>query len=307
MIAETTLSPHDLVWPVFIRSHDVDAAIPGFFDVKRYVVDELYDVCKKAIGLGIPSLGLFPYTPPHVRSDDGDEAYNPDNLLCQAIRAIKKDFPKLGLIADIALDPFTSHGHDGVIRHGMIHNDETIKKLIQQALNYARAGVDVVAPSDMMDGRIGEIRKALDNHGYETVLILSYAVKYASSFYGPFRSAVGAPTLPKGLDNKLSYQMDPRNSNEALKEAALDIQEGADMLMVKPGLPYLDILRRVKDTFSVPVGAYQISGEYAMIKAAAQQGFLDEEKAFMESITCLKRAGADFIFTYAADRIAEKI
>jgi porphobilinogen synthase len=255
--------------------------------------------------LKIPCVALFPYTDPALRDADGSEALNPDNLVCRAIREIRREFPDLGILCDVALDPYTSHGHDGLLRDGVILNDETVAVLVQQALVEAAAGCDIIAPSDMMDGRVGAIRAALDAAGRTDVQIMAYAAKYASAFYGPFRDAVGSATTLIG--DKRTYQMDPANSDEALREVALDIAEGADMIMVKPGLPYLDIVRRVKDAFGMPTFAYQVSGEYAMIMAAAQNGWLDGEKAMLESLIAFKRAGADGVLTYFAPRVAEKL
>jgi porphobilinogen synthase len=258
-----------------------------------------------AVKLAIPCLALFPYTDPALRDQDGSEALNPDNLVCRAIRAIKKEVPDVGILCDVALDPYTSHGHDGLLRDGVILNDETVEVLTQQALVEAQAGCDIIAPSDMMDGRVGAIRETLDDAGFTDTQIMSYAAKYASAFYGPFRDAVGSSATLVG--DKRTYQMDPGNSDEALREAELDIDEGADMIMVKPGLPYLDILRRIKDTFAMPTFAYQVSGEYAMIMAAAQNGWLDGDKAMMETLMAFKRAGADGVLTYFAPVVAEKL
>jgi porphobilinogen synthase len=276
--------------------------MPG---VERYSVDEVLRAAEQAMKLKIPALALFPNTDPALRDADGSEALNPDNLVCRVLTAIKREFPDLGLAADVALDPYTSHGHDGLLEDGKILNDETVAVLVEQALVLAAAGADVVAPSDMMDGRVGAIRKALDNAGRIDVQILSYAAKYASCFYGPFRDAVGSNATLTG--DKRTYQMDPANGDEALREALLDVEEGADMLMVKPGLPYLDIVFRVKEAFGLPTLVYQVSGEYSMIQAAAQSGWLDGEKAMMESLLAFKRAGADAILTYFAPRAAEKL
>jgi len=258
---------------------------------------------KKAASLGIPVIALFPYTDPTKRDAEGSEALNGDNLVCQACRAIKAAVPDLGILTDVALDPYTSHGHDGLLQGETIVNDESVFQLVQQALVQARAGADIIAPSDMMDGRIGAIRAALDDEGFIDVQIMAYAAKYASAFYGPFRDAIGTKSALIG--DKRTYQMDPANSEEALREVSLDLDEGADMVMVKPGMPYLDIVRRVRDTFGVPTFAYQVSGEYAMIMAAAQNGWLDGEKAMMESLLAFKRAGADGILTYFAPKVAE--
>jgi porphobilinogen synthase len=306
LLAENVLTADDLVWPVFLcdgsAKREPVASMPG---VARYSVDESLRAAEQAVRLKIPALALFPNTDPALRDERGDEALNPDNLVCRALRAIKREFPDLGLAADVALDPYTSHGHDGLLVDGKILNDETVAVLVEQAKVLAEAGADVVAPSDMMDGRVGAIRKALDASGYLDVQILSYAAKYASCFYGPFRDAVGSnATL---LGDKRTYQMDPANGEEALREAALDVEEGADMLMVKPGLPYLDIVFRVKEAFGLPTLVYQVSGEYAMIEAAAQNGWIDGEKAMVESLLAFKRAGADAILTYFAPRVAEKL
>jgi porphobilinogen synthase len=276
--------------------------MPG---VERHSVDEIVRVAEQANRLKIPALALFPNTDPKLRDERGSEALNPDNLVCRALRAIKQEFPALGLVADVALDPYTSHGHDGLLNDGKILNDETVAILVEQAKVLADAGADVVAPSDMMDGRIGAIRAGLDAHGFTDTQILSYAAKYASAFYGPFRDAVGTNATLTG--DKRTYQMDYANGDEALREAALDVEQGADMLMVKPGLPYLDIVWRVKEALGLPTLVYQVSGEYASIMAAAQNGWLDGEKAMIETLTGFKRAGADAILTYFAPRVAEKL
>jgi porphobilinogen synthase len=276
--------------------------MPG---VQRLSIDGVVREAERAAKLTIPCIALFPYTNPGLRDDTGSEALNPDNLICRAIRAIKKEVPEVGILCDVALDPFTSHGHDGLLRDGIILNDETVALLVKQAVVQAEAGCDIIAPSDMMDGRIGAIRKALDAANFTDVSIMSYAAKYASAFYGPFRDAVGSSKTLTG--DKRTYQMDPANTDEALREVALDIQEGADMIMVKPGLPYLDIVQRVKDTFSMPTFAYQVSGEYAMIMAAAQNGWVDGERAMMESLVAFKRAGCDGVLTYFAPRVAKKL
>jgi porphobilinogen synthase len=306
MVRENTLTTDDLIWPIFVvdgnnRRTPVDA-MPG---VERLTVDQAVRDAERAAKLDIPCLALFPYTEPGLRNADGTEATNPDNLVCRALRAIKKEVPQIGLLCDVALDPYTSHGHDGLIRDNEILNDETVAVLVQQALVEADAGCDIIAPSDMMDGRIGAIRRALDRAGRTDVQIMAYAAKYASSFYGPFRDAVGSSATLIG--DKRTYQMDPANSDEALREVELDIAEGADMVMVKPGLPYLDVVRRVKDAFGMPTFAYQVSGEYAMLMAAAQNGWLDGDKAMMESMLSFKRAGADGVLTYFAPRVAEKL
>ncbi|HZH27226.1 MAG TPA: porphobilinogen synthase [Azospirillaceae bacterium] len=299
LVAETRLGVEDLVWPVFVtEGQGVREPIPSLPGVSRLSVDVLVEAAAEAAELGIPAIALFPATPPHLKTPDGRECWNPENLTCRAIRAVKQAVPALGVMTDIALDPYTSHGHDGLVENGRILNDETIEILCRQALVVAEAGVDVVAPSDMMDGRIGAIREALDAAGHQLVRICAYSVKYASGYYGPFRDAIGTKGALKG--DKKTYQMDPANTDEALREVALDLAEGADMVMVKPGLPYLDVVRRVKERFQVPTLAYQVSGEYAMLKAAAANGWLDYESALMETLLCFRRAGADAIFTYAA-------
>jgi porphobilinogen synthase len=299
LVREHTLTPDDLIWPVFViegrGKREAVASMPG---VERMSVDVLADAAGDAVKLGIPCIALFPNTPAAAKDEDGSEALNPENLVCRAIRALKTKQPGLGVLCDVALDPYTSHGHDGVIRDGYVANDETVSILCEQALVQARAGCDVIAPSDMMDGRIGAIREALDAEGFEQVRLMAYAAKYASAFYGPFRDAVGSASSLKG--DKKTYQMDPANGDEALREVALDIAEGADMVMVKPGMPYLDIVRRVKEKFAMPTYAYQVSGEYAMIQAAAQNRWLDGERAMMESLIAFKRAGADGVLTYFA-------
>ena len=281
--------------------------MPG---VDRLSVDEAVREAERAVRLDIPAIAFFPYTEPHLKDEHGSEAFNESNLVCKACRAIKREFPALGLVTDVALDPYTSHGHDGLVHEHAsgdirILNDETVEALVRQSLNQARAGADVIAPSDMMDGRVGAIREALDAEGFLDVQILAYAAKYASAFYGPFRDALGSAGALKG--DKRTYQMDPANSDEALREVALDLDEGADMVMVKPGMPYLDIIRRVKDEFGAPTFAYQVSGEYSMIMAAAQNGWIDGDKAMMESLIAFKRAGADGVLTYFAPRAAEKL
>ena len=281
--------------------------MPG---VDRLSVDEAVREAERAVRLDIPAIAFFPYTEPHLKDAHGSEAFNESNLVCKACRAIKREFPGLGLVTDVALDPYTSHGHDGLVHEHesgdiRILNDETVKALVRQSLNQARAGADVIAPSDMMDGRVGAIREALDAEGFLDVQILAYAAKYASAFYGPFRDALGSAGALKG--DKRTYQMDPANSDEALREVALDLDEGADMVMVKPGMPYLDIIRRVKDEFGAPTFAYQVSGEYSMIMAAAENGWIDGDKAMMESLIAFKRAGADGVLTYFAPRAAETL
>lgn len=302
---ETILTPADLIWPLFVTAgkgvEDPIATLPG---VSRWSVDGIVARAKEAVALGIPVVALFPNTPRELRSDDGAEAHNPDNLMCQAIRAIKDACGHdLGVLTDVALDPYTSHGQDGLVNDaGYVVNDDTVAALVDQAVNQANAGADIIAPSDMMDGRIHAIRRALELNGHPNVQIMSYAAKYASAFYGPFRDAVGSGGLLKG--DKKTYQMDPGNSDEAMRLIARDLAEGADMVMVKPGMPYLDICRRVKDTFGVPTFAYQVSGEYAMIRGAALNGWIDGEKAMLESLMAFKRAGCDGILTYFAPEAA---
>ena len=306
MVREATLTADDLIWPLFVMDgENVRQPVPSMPGVERLSVDQVAREAERAAKLAIPCIALFPYTDPALRDETGSEALNPDNLVCRAIRAIKKEVPEIGVLCDVALDPFTSHGHDGLLRDGIILNDETVAVLVRQALVQAEAGCDIIAPSDMMDGRVAAIRKALDRENFTDVSIMSYAAKYASAFYGPFRDAVGSANTLTG--DKRTYQMDYGNSNEALREAALDIEEGADMIMVKPGLPYLDICRRVKDAFGVPTFAYQVSGEYAMLMAAAQNGWLDGEQAMMESLIAFKRAGCDGVLTYFAPRVAKKL
>ena len=306
MVRETTLSPADLIWPLFITDGEgVEEPIASLPGVARWSVDGIVARATEAIALGIPCIALFPNTPPALRSDDGAEAANPDNLMCRAIRAVKaahKD--AIGILTDVALDPYTRHGQDGIVDDaGYVLNDETVAALVDQAVNQANAGADIIAPSDMMDGRIGAIRRALEMNGHVNVQIMSYAAKYASAFYGPFRDAVGSSGLLKG--DKKSYQMDPANSDEALREVAMDIAEGADSVMVKPGLPYLDIVRRVKDSFDVPVFAYQVSGEYAMIEAAVAAGAGDRDALVLETLTAFKRAGCSGVLTYHAAHAAK--
>jgi porphobilinogen synthase len=306
LVREATLTVDDLIWPLFLIDGDgvrqPVAAMPG---VDRLSVDAVVGEARRAVALGIPAIALFPYTDPARRDDTGSEALNPDNLVCTAARAIKAAVPGLGVIVDVALDPYTSHGHDGLMQGEEIVNDASVEQLVLQALIQAEAGADVVAPSDMMDGRVGAIRAALDANGFPHVQIMAYAAKYASAFYGPFRDAVGSSATLKG--DKRTYQMDPANGDEALREVALDIAEGADMVMVKPGLPYLDVVWRVKEAFAVPTFAYQVSGEYAMIRAAAANGWIDADRAMMESLIAFKRAGADGILTYFAPVVAEML
>jgi porphobilinogen synthase len=301
LVAEHVLRPADLIWPLFvIEGSNKRVPVTSMPGVDRLSVDLVVAAAEEALELDIPAIALFPFTDPKLRTEDAREAFNPDNLVCRATRAIKKAGLELGVILDVALDPYTSHGHDGLMRDGKIDNDETLPALVRQALVQAEAGCDILAPSDMMDGRIGAIRQALEGAGYQDTQIMAYAAKYASVFYGPFRDAVGSSTTLKG--DKRTYQMDPANSDEALREVALDLAEGADMVMVKPGMPYLDIIRRVHDAFGVPTFAYQVSGEYAMLIAAAERGWLDGEKVMMESLLAFKRAGATGILTYFAPR-----
>ena len=306
LVRETTLSADDLIWPIFVtegknQCSDV-ASMPG---VERLSIDLAVKAAETAAELKLPAVALFPYTDPSLRDEQGSEALNPNNLVCRAIRAIKKAAPDVGILCDVALDPYTSHGHDGLLRDGVIVNDETVAVLVQQALVEADAGADIIAPSDMMDGRVRAIRTGLDTSGFDAVSIMAYAAKYASAFYGPFRDAVGSSATLTG--DKRTYQMDPANTDEALREVALDIEEGADMVMVKPGMPYLDVLARVKEHFAMPTFAYQVSGEYAMILAASQNGWIDGERAMMESLVGFKRAGADGVLTYFAPQAAEKL
>ena len=299
LVAENRLAVEDLIWPVFvIAGEDERQPVLSMPGVERVSVDQLATDVAIAAELGILAVTLFPYTESNIKTPDAREAYNPDNLVCQAVRAVKEAHPGVGVICDVALDPYNSDGHDGLVRDGRILNDETIEVLCRQALVQAAAGCDVIAPSDMMDGRVGAIRDALDTEGYQDVSIMSYAAKYASAFYGPFRDAVGSGGVLKG--DKKTYQMDPANSDEALREVGLDIEEGADMVMVKPGLLYLDVLRRVKETFDLPTFAYNVSGEYAMLKAAAANDWLDYDRVMIEALTAFKRAGANGILTYAA-------
>jgi len=306
LVRENTLTVDDLIWPIFlVDGENVRQPVPSMPGVFRLSVDEAVREAERAASLSIPAMALFPYTNPDLRDETGSEALNPDNLTCRALRAIKAEGLNVGLMTDVALDPYTSHGHDGLMDGETILNDETIDQLCRQSLVQAEAGSDVIAPSDMMDGRIGAIREALDGQGFRDTQIMAYSAKYASAFYGPFRDAVGSSGTLKG--DKRTYQMDPANTAEALRETELDIAEGADMVMVKPGLPYLDIVRRLKDEFQVPTYAYQVSGEYAMIKAAAGNGWLDGDKAMLESLLAFKRAGADGILTYFAPQVAEML
>ncbi len=305
LMRETRLTADDLIYPVFVlegkNKREAVTSMPG---IERVSVDELLKEAAELVRLGVPALALFPVTPPEKKSLDAQEGWNPEGLAQRAVRALKKEFPDLGVITDVALDPFTTHGQDGLIDDtGYVLNDETVAALVKQALSHAESGADVVAPSDMMDGRIGAIRAALESKGHIHTRILAYSAKYASSFYGPFRDAVGS-AANLGAGNKYTYQMDPANSDEALREVALDLQEGADMVMIKPGMPYLDIVRRVKDEFGAPTFVYQVSGEYAMLMAASANGWLDEKAVVMESLLSIKRAGADGILTYFAKRAA---
>lgn len=305
LMRESVLTANDLIYPVFVHELPGRAPIPSMPGVERLSIDELLRVAERMLDLGIPALDIFPVIDPSAKSLDAREAWNPDGLSQRAVRALKQRFPELGVMTDVALDPYTSHGQDGIIdEHGYVLNDITTEALVRQSLSHIEAGADIVSPSDMMDGRIGAIRAAFEAAGHSNALIMAYSAKYASAFYGPFRDALGtAGNLGKG--NKYTYQMDPANSDEALREVAQDLEEGADMVMVKPGMPYLDIVRRVKDEFQAPTYVYQVSGEYAMLKAAAQNGWLNEEAVVMESLLAFKRAGADGILTYFALDAAE--
>lgn len=305
LVAENRLSVDDLIWPIFVmdgsgQTTDI-AAMPG---VQRVSVDRLAAHVQDAVRLGIPAIALFPATPTSLKNSEGTESQNPNNLICQAARLLKREFPDVGLLGDVALDPYTDHGHDGVIRDGYVANDETLGLLCAQALNQARAGIDIISPSDMMDGRIAALRTALDAEGFIHTSLMSYAAKYASAFYGPFRDALGSASALRGGDKK-TYQMDPANSDEALREVAMDLAEGADSIMVKPGMPYLDIVRRVKEEFGVPTFAYQVSGEYSMIMASVERGWMDHDRAMMESLLGFKRAGCSGILTYFAPKAAK--
>ena len=306
LVRETTLQVSDLIWPMFViagrNASEPVASMPG---VQRHSVDLAVAKAEEAAELGIPAIALFPNTAQTLRTADAREALNPNNLVCQAVRAIKKAVPDIGIMCDVALDPYTSHGHDGLMEGGEIVNDASLEVLVKQALVQAEAGCDIIAPSDMMDGRIGAVRQGLEKAGFSHVQIMAYSAKYASGFYGPFRDAVGSSATLVG--DKRSYQMDPANSDEALREVALDLSEGADMVMVKPGMPYLDIIARVKQTFGVPTFAYQVSGEYAMLMAACERGFLDPKKVIPESLLAFKRAGADGVLTYFALDIAKTL
>jgi len=301
LMRETVLTPDDFIWPVFvIEGEDCTEKVESMPGVERMSIDRLLVKAGECVRLGVPAIALFPVTAPEAKTDDACEAWNPEGLAQRAVRALKEAYPELGVMTDVALDPFTSHGQDGLMNEqGYIVNDETVEALVKQAVSHAQAGADIVAPSDMMDGRIGEIRDALESAGYINTRILAYSAKYASAFYGPFRDAVGSAGALGG-GNKYTYQMDPANSDEAISEVALDLDEGADMVMVKPGMPYLDIVRRVKEAFGAPTYVYQVSGEYAMLKAASINGWLDEKSVVMEALTGIKRAGADGILTYYA-------
>ena len=303
LVAENALSVDDLIWPIFIRdgggAPEPVASMPG---IVRVGLDGLAKHVEEAAALGIPAIALFPATPTERKNAEATEALNPENLICRASRLLKAEFPQIGLVGDVALDPYTDHGHDGVLREGYVANDETLGILVRQAINQADAGVDIIAPSDMMDGRIGAIRAGLDGAGHIHTRLMSYAAKYASAFYGPFRDAIGSSGTLKG--DKKTYQMDPANAEEALHEVALDLAEGADMIMVKPGMPYLDIIRRVKDRFQIPVFAYQVSGEYAMLAGAIERGWLDHDRVILESLLGFKRAGCSGILTYFAPAAA---
>jgi porphobilinogen synthase len=305
LVAENTLTVDDFIWPVFVRDgNGVIEPVESMPGANRYSVDQIANAVAQASELGIPAVALFPFTDASLKDSEGSEGINPDNLVCRAVSAIKKAHPDMGVMCDVALDPYTDHGHDGLLRGGYVVNDETLDVLCRQALVQAQAGCDVIAPSDMMDGRVQAIRETLDGEGFEHVLIMAYTAKYASGFYGPFRDAVGsAPNIAGG--DKKTYQMDPANSDEAIREVALDISEGADMVMVKPGMPYLDIVHRIKDEFGMPTFAYQVSGEYAMLKAAANNGWLDGDRVMLESLLSFKRAGADGILSYFAVEAAK--
>lgn len=304
LVRENHLSVDDIIWTIVVSDGDSPRdPVPSMPGVDRVNIEALVEEAKRAQALGIPAIAMFPHINPKFKDANGSEAFNPDGLIPQAIRAVKAEAPDLGVIVDVALDPYTDHGHDGLLKDGIILNDPTVETLARGAVVLAEAGADMVAPSDMMDGRVGAIRQSLDAAGHENVLIMSYAAKYASAFYGPYRDAVGTATALTG--DKRTYQMDPANSDEAIKEVALDLSEGADMVMVKPGMPYLDIIHRLKDEFAAPTYAFQVSGEYAMIMAAAQNGWLDEKRVILESLMAFKRAGCDGVLTYFAPRVAE--
>lgn len=306
LVAENRLSVDDLIWPIFVHDGKANIPIPSMPGVERLSIDNAVAAAKEAEALGIPAIALFPATDPGLKTDDGREAHNPDNVVCRTVRAIKAVTANLGVLCDVALDPYTSHGHDGLLKDGQILNDETVAALVQQALVQVRAGCDIIAPSDMMDGRIGAIRSALEQEKLQHVQLMAYAAKYASAFYGPFRDAVGS-AVNLGLGDKRTYQMNPANGDEALREVALDIAEGADMVMVKPGMPYLDICWRVKQAFRLPTYAYQVSGEYAMLAGAAERGWLDRSRVAHESLLAFKRAGCDGVLTYFARDIARML
>ena len=304
LVRENCLNPTDLIWPVFVvEGENIKEPIPSMPEVNRLSIDLTVETARNAQNLGIPVIAIFPNISPNLRDENGSEALNPDNLVCRACQEIKSKVPEIGILTDVALDPYTSHGHDGLLQDEEILNDETVAILVQQSINQTKAGADIIAPSDMMDGRVGAIRKTLDDAGFNQTQIMAYTAKYASAFYGPFRDAVG--TNATLIGDKRTYQMDPANSDEAVLEAELDIKEGADMIMVKPGLPYLDILYRLKQTFELPIFAYQVSGEYAMICAAGQNKWIDQEKAMLESLISFKRAGASGILTYFAPVVAK--
>jgi len=303
LVSENALSVNDLIWPLFVHDHDRAKAVEAMPGVFRLGIKGAVDAAKQADDLGIPVIAVFPAVEPSLKDGEGSEASNPNNIVCRTVRAIADAVPNIGIMCDAALDPYTSHGHDGLIRNDYVVNDETVAVLCQQSLIQAQAGCNIISPSDMMDGRIGAIRDCLDENGFDDVRIMAYSAKYASAFYGPFREAVGSGTY-LGKADKKSYQMDPGNSDEALREIALDIAEGADMVMVKPGMPYLDIIRRVKDEFGVPTFAYQVSGEYSMLVGAAERGWLDGERVMMESLLGFKRAGANGVLTYFAPKAA---
>lgn len=305
LVAENNLTAADLIWPVFVQEgNQIRTPIPSMPGCERLTIDQLVKECEDAAGLGIPAIALFPETDPNKKTEDAAEATNPDNLVCRSVRAIKEAVPEIGVICDVALDPYTTHGQDGLVEDDYVVNDRSVDVLAQQAVTQARAGCDIIAPSDMMDGRIGVIRRALDDAGFENVMIMAYAAKYASAFYGPFRDAIGSGTN-LGSGDKRTYQMNPTNGDVAIREVELDINEGADMVMVKPGMPYLDIVHRVKNEFGVPTFAYQVSGEYAMLMAAINNGWLDRERVILESLISFKRAGCDGILTYFAKDAAK--
>lgn len=303
LVSENILSVNDLIWPIFVHDHEEALAVPSMPDIHRLSIKGAVDAAKQASDLGIPVMAVFPAVEPELKNPEGSEAINPNNIVCRSVRAIADAVPNIGIMCDAALDPFTSHGHDGLIRDDYVVNDETVEVLCQQALIQAQAGSNIISPSDMMDGRVGAIRDCLDANGLDDVRILAYSAKYASAFFSPFRDAVGSGTY-LGKADKKTYQMDPGNINEALREIALDIAEGADMVMVKPGMPYLDIISKIKDEFGMPTVAYQVSGEYSMLVAAAERGWLDGERVMMESLLSFKRAGADGIVTYFAAKAA---